>query len=163
MTMEGSLKFESLHDLPFPPETVWPGINNTDWVNRSLGLPPVSYEFTAKPEGGSSVRARARIAGLETVWQEFPFEWLEPEFYRVRRVFENGPLREATLGLELLRQARAVEPRNPEWTTWLASVYGRAVRDVFFAQDPGSGRRSFTSTGAQRTISRSPFSTPSSR
>ena len=103
--MEGVIQFESQHDLPFPPEAVWPALNNTDWMNRSLGLPAVHYEFTANPEGGSTIRARARAAGLEVVWQEYPFEWLEPEFYRVRRVFENGPLREANSGLDLVRQA----------------------------------------------------------
>ena len=102
--MEGMIQFESQHDLPFPPEAVWPAINNTDWMNRSLGLPAVQYQFTANAEGGSTIHARARAAGLGVVWQEFPFEWLEPEFYRVRRVFENGPLREAIAGLELLRQ-----------------------------------------------------------
>ena len=102
--MEGVIQFESQHDLPFPPEAVWPALSNTDWMNRALGLPPVHYEFTANAEGGSTTRARAQVAGLEVVWQEFPFEWLEPEFYRVRRVFENGPLREANGGIELLRQ-----------------------------------------------------------
>ena len=102
--MQGVIHFDSQYDLPFAPEVVWPAINNTDWVNRSLGLPAIKYEFIANAEGGSTVRARARVAGLETVWQEFPFEWLEPEFYRVRRVFENGPLREASAGVELLPQ-----------------------------------------------------------
>jgi adenylate cyclase len=109
--MERVIQFESQHDLPFPPEAVWPALNNTDWVNRSLGLPPIHYEFTAKAEGGSTIRARARVAGLETVWQEFPFEWLEPEFYRVRRVFENGPLREAIAGLELTPQSGGTRVR----------------------------------------------------
>jgi adenylate cyclase len=102
--MEGVIQFESQYDLPFPPEAVWPALSNTDWMNRALGLPPVHYDFTANAEGGSSIRARAQVAGLQVVWQEFPFEWLEPEFYRVRRVFENGPLREANGGIELLRQ-----------------------------------------------------------
>jgi adenylate cyclase len=102
--MEGAIQFEVLHDLPFAPEVIWPALSNTDWMNRALGLPPVHYEFTANPEGGSTTRARARIAWLEAVWQELPFEWLEPEFYRVRRVFEGGPLREASGGIDLIRQ-----------------------------------------------------------
>jgi adenylate cyclase len=102
--MERVIQFESQHNLPFPPEAVWPALSKTDWMNRALGLPPVHYEFTANAEGGSTTRARAQVAGLEVVWQEFPFEWLEPEFYHVRRVFENGPLREANGGIELLRQ-----------------------------------------------------------
>ena len=102
--MEAAIQFESQHDLPFPPEAVWPVLSNTNWMNRALGLPTVHYDFTANAEGGSTIRARVRVAGLEVAWQEFPFEWLEPEFYRARRVFENGPLREANGGLELLRQ-----------------------------------------------------------
>ena len=118
--MERLIRFESLHDLPFPREAVWPALANTDWMNRSLGLPAVQYQFTANAEGGSTVRARARVAGLEVAWQELPFEWLEPEFYRVRRLFENGPLSEAVAGIELiprsgatrLRAISEVVPRN---------------------------------------------------
>jgi adenylate cyclase len=99
--VEQAIYFRSDHDLPFPRELVWPVLSNTDWFNRSLGLPAVQYEFEARAEGGSSTTARARIAGLEIVWQELPFEWLEPEFYRVRRVIERGPLREAIVALEL--------------------------------------------------------------
>jgi hypothetical protein len=126
--MESIIRFESLHDLPFPPEAVWPALNNTDWMNRSLGLPAVQYEFTANAEGGSTIHARARAAGLEVVWQEFPFEWLEPEFYRVRRVFENGPLREAIAGLELLRQPRGTRIRA------ISEVVPRNVLGKFLAK-----------------------------
>jgi adenylate cyclase len=44
------------------------------------------------------------MAGLEIVWQELPFEWLEPEFYRVRRILQRGPFREAVVALELQPQ-----------------------------------------------------------
>lgn len=102
--MERTIHFRSEHDLPFPREVVWPALTNTDWFNRALGLPAVRYEFQPRAEGGSSTTARARLAGLEVVWQELPFEWLEPEFYRVRRLIERGPLREATVALELHAQ-----------------------------------------------------------
>jgi hypothetical protein len=102
--MESVVPFEAHHDLPFPREAVWTALSNTDWFNRALGLPAVKYEFQARAEGGSTTLARARLAGLEIVWQELPFEWLEPEFYRVRRVVERGPLRSATVKLELLSQ-----------------------------------------------------------
>ncbi len=118
--MEGAIHFRSEHDSPFPRELVWPVLSNTDWFNRALGLPAVQYEFEARAEGGSSTTARARLAGLEIVWQELPFEWLEPEFYRVRRVIERGPLREAIVALELQPQpggtrviiSSEVYPRN---------------------------------------------------
>lgn len=52
-------------------------------------------------EGGTTIIARARILGQDLRWQEFPFEWSEPEFYQVRRIYETGPFAEARLGMEL--------------------------------------------------------------
>ena len=99
------IQFRSEHNLPFARELVWPVLSNTDWFNRALGLPAVQYEFQPRAEGGSSAIARARLAGLEIVWQELPFEWLEPEFYRVRRILQRGPFREAAIALELQPEA----------------------------------------------------------
>ena len=45
--------------------------------------------------------ASASAFGLKLRWREFPFEWLEPEFYLIRRVFEGGPFREMRGGMEL--------------------------------------------------------------
>jgi hypothetical protein len=98
--MPAPVMIENFHELAFPPDQVWPILSKTDWINRALGLPPVDYEVQPLPEGGSSVKARARLFGLELRWEELPFEWLENEFYRVRRVFATGPLAEADLGVE---------------------------------------------------------------
>jgi adenylate cyclase len=95
------VRLESQFVFSFPRETVWPALSKTDWLNRSLGLPPVRYQIKPAPEGGSLVTASASSFGLKLRWREFPFEWLEPEFYRVRRVFEGGPFREMRGGLEL--------------------------------------------------------------
>src|SRR5438876_885325 len=84
---------------------VRPVLSKTDWLNRSIGLPPVSYEIEPRPEGGSTVMARARLLGLEMRWQEFPFEWLEPEFYHVHRIFESGPFTEATMGIDFMEES----------------------------------------------------------
>jgi hypothetical protein len=86
--------------VPDSREQLWPALSNTDWINRSLGLPPVSYDVRPAVEGGSSVTAKARILGRELRWQDFPFEWLEYEFYRVHRVFESGPISEIRLGVD---------------------------------------------------------------
>jgi hypothetical protein len=51
---------------------------------------------------------------------------------------------EPDVRLRLVRRLRVLEPKNPEWSTWLAVVYARASRDVFFAREPGSGSRDFT-------------------
>ncbi len=134
------IRIESQHDLAFPRETVWPALSKTDWLNRSLGLPPVSYEIEPRVEGGSNAMARARILGMELRWRELPFEWLEPEFYRVRRIFETGPFVEARMGMEFQTRPGGgtrviayseLSPRNA-FGKWLArSVLGpKAKRDM---------------------------------
>jgi hypothetical protein len=62
--------------------------------------------------------------------------------------------------LQLLRQVRTTEPHNPEWTGWLAAVFARASRDVYFAEQPASWPRRFTSVGAQRREGRFAFPLP---
>ena len=95
------IRFECQHEFAFPPEAVWSCVSKTDWLNRSLGLPPVKYTIEPQPEGGSSIMAEAKYPFGNMRWREFPFEWLEPEFYRVRRVFEAGPFRETRMGMDL--------------------------------------------------------------
>jgi hypothetical protein len=45
--------------------------------------------------------------------------------------------------IRLMHRLRVLEPDKPEWTVNLAMVYARAVRDAFFARNPGNGRRVF--------------------
>jgi len=93
------VKIEETVELPHPRAVVWPLLAKTDWINRAVGLPPVKYAVEPLPEGGSKVIARAKFFGLPLVWQEFPFEWTEPEFYSVRRIFHRGPFAEGVMGL----------------------------------------------------------------
>lgn len=104
--MPAAIRIEREFALPFPPREIWPILSQTDWINRSLGLPPVTYEFKPLPAGGTEVTARARMFGAELRWREHPFEWLENEFYRVHRVFERGPFLEAKLGVEFRPDGR---------------------------------------------------------
>jgi class 3 adenylate cyclase len=89
-----NLRLESQHPISFPPAVCWPVLCKTDWLNRSLGLPPVDYVIESRKEGGSEVHARTRLLGREWRWRELPFEWREPEFFRVRRIFDSGPFKE---------------------------------------------------------------------
>jgi adenylate cyclase len=124
----GMVRLESQFVFSFPPETVWPALSKTDWINRSLRLPPVNYQILPAPEGGSLVTGSASAFGLKLRWREFPFEWLEPEFYRVHRVFEGGPFREVRLGLELkaLPKDRCQAVFYAEWTPRGAAGRGLA-------------------------------------
>jgi hypothetical protein len=42
--------------------------------------------------------------------------------------------------MRLMRRLRSLEPSNAVWTVNLASIYARAVRDVFYAGEPAAGR-----------------------
>lgn len=133
------IRLETHYLLPFPREAVWPVLSKTDWVNRSMGLPAVNYEFTARPEGGSVVRGQSPLPIGQMRWREFPFEWLEPEFYRAHRVFDSGPFTEMRLGMELKETREGTEivcfsdmtPRNA-FSAWLIkNVVGpKADRDM---------------------------------
>ena len=39
------IRSEAYYEIPFSREEVWPILSKTDWINRSIGLPPVRYEF----------------------------------------------------------------------------------------------------------------------
>jgi hypothetical protein len=45
--------------------------------------------------------------------------------------------------IQVVRRLRILEPLNPVWTVNLASVYARAVRDVFYASSPVPRRGMF--------------------
>jgi hypothetical protein len=84
-------------------------------------------------------------------WERARALWLrQAERYpKNTRILANSaqalPLEDS---LVLIRRARAVEPGNPEWSACLAMVYARAVRDVFFARQPGDGSRRFAGVGS---------------
>jgi class 3 adenylate cyclase len=99
--MPALVKIEETVELLHSRAAVWPMLARTDWINRAVKLPAVRYEIAPLPEGGSKVIARARIFGLPLAWREFPFEWVEPEYHQVRRVFLAGPFASGIFGLRL--------------------------------------------------------------
>jgi len=138
--MAASVVTETFFDLPFPRTAVWPVLSRTDWLNRALGLPAVDYRTEPLAEGGGAVFASARIAGVGLRWREWPFEWVAPEFYLVRRDILSGPLRDAVGGVDFLelpgggtrlRVHSRLTPRNA-LGRWLAkTIIGpKAARDM---------------------------------
>lgn len=88
------MRIEAAETFRVPPEKLWPLLANTDSLNRELGLPSVEYTFTPLEQGGSAVRARARMGPVTMEWDEHPFEWVWPREYSIRRIFHRGPMRE---------------------------------------------------------------------
>jgi len=137
--MAALVKIEETVELSQPRAAVWPVLAKTDWINRAVKLPAVRYEVEPLPEGGSKVTAHARLLGIPLVWREFPFEWTEPEFYQVRRIFHGGPFAEGVMGLRLREQGSgcAIEifahfqPRNLLGTLLARHVIGpKTMRDM---------------------------------
>jgi len=105
--MTSVICLESHEEVPFSREAVWAVLSDTEWVLSALGLPPGKYAFEPLREGGSHVTGRAKFHGLIVRWEELPFEWRAPEFYRGRRVFRNGLLKEGLLAVELRESGTA--------------------------------------------------------
>src|SRR5258708_39870685 len=51
--MRPAVSSEKIYRLPFPAAQVWPVLNKTDWLNRSLGLPPLKYQLETFASGGT--------------------------------------------------------------------------------------------------------------
>jgi class 3 adenylate cyclase len=98
--MRGMIRLENRHKFSSPREVVWPCLSKTDWLNRALGLPSVDYQTAPRPEGGSWMTAEAKVPWGRLRWRELPFEWVEPRFYSVRRIFASGPFIEARMGID---------------------------------------------------------------
>ena len=125
---------ETFFELPFPRAELWAVLSRTDWLNRAVGLPPVAYETRPLPEGGAAVFGKARIAGMELRWREWPFEWREPEHYVVRRDYESGPLRVAVLGLGLEATPKGTRLRVHARLTPRSALGRLLVRSVVLPQ-----------------------------
>src|SRR5262249_10226249 len=90
----GAMEFETSVRVEAPREAVWPLLADTERLNREVGLPPIRFEFRPRPAGGTEIWASMRLGGMTLRYREHAFEWAQPEYYRVRRTFKNGPLRE---------------------------------------------------------------------
>ena len=122
---------EIAREIAFPVERVWPILAKTDWINRSLGLPSVQYEMSPESNGGILVKARASYFGLPLRWKEWPFEWVENDYYSVRRSFDHGPIDDARFSVQLTSHSATtvsvtarseIRPRN--WAALLLVRYG---------------------------------------
>lgn len=133
------VKTETIVEVPYPVADVWPVMSRTDWINRAVGLPPVTYEVTKLEHGGTRTIAKAKFYGQELRWEENPFEWVEDQFYFVQRLFEKGPLREIRCGIDFsgeqlkssLRIWSEIQPRNALGKLFATAALGpKATRDM---------------------------------
>lgn len=87
-----TLRYEWTWNAKAPPDAVWPLVSDTRRVNRAVGLPEVQLEPHPRPSGGTRLSGRTRMMGVETTWDEQPFEWNAPRHFSVERLYHSGPL-----------------------------------------------------------------------
>lgn len=83
-------------------DALWPFVSDTERLNREIGLPPVSYRYEGRGEGGARLLGDTTVAGIKTQFEEESYRWVAPSWWAVRRTFDNGPMRgyQVRVGLE---------------------------------------------------------------
>jgi hypothetical protein len=83
-------------------EEAWRLLADTNHLNRTIGLPAVSFSPLDAARGEFTRGAESRAFGLvQLSWTEYPFDWVRNRSYRVRREFHRGPLAVVEGGIEL--------------------------------------------------------------
>ncbi len=91
-----------------PVQDLWHFLYDTDRLNRSVGLPTVSFVPDPDPSKKGHYAAEARLGPIRLKYEEFPFEWAENHYYRVLRRFPSGPFRQMVVGVRM----SAVTPQS---------------------------------------------------
>ncbi len=80
-------------ELGSSPERLWPHVSNTERLNRAIKLQAVKWETGPDDAGKVRRRGRFKVLGMETAWEEHPFEWVEGRRLGVLRKFTSGPIK----------------------------------------------------------------------
>ncbi len=75
------------------PSELWDVITDTEVLNRAAGLGRLSVE-PLSGEGAARFLVRTKLGGFNVEYEEFPFEWVKPKRFSVRRSMHNGPVHE---------------------------------------------------------------------
>lgn len=112
---------------------MWRFLYDTDRLNRSLKLPSISFQPDPDKKRKGHYVARARLGPIVLRYDEYPFEWIEEQYYHVLRRFQSGPFGALDGGVRLtptptgtdLEVFAAVTPRG---------VLGRLMAQALFKQ-----------------------------
>lgn len=78
--------------VPLGPEQVWPFVSNTDTLNATIGLQAPAYRFEPADGGGTQMLVDTKEMIFDLCYQELPYEWLAPNWFKVERFFDSGAL-----------------------------------------------------------------------
>jgi adenylate cyclase len=129
-------KFSLQREVLLPRQKVWELLSNTDHLNRVIDLFPVHFSPVAPGDPTLSRKAEARVAGLIPIrWQEYPFQWVKDVRYSVVRVYEGGPLKRVTGGIELADTPTVLPEGVPATRVWVfAEVIPANILGVLLAR-----------------------------
>ncbi len=113
-------------ELESEPEQIWSLISDANRFNRDIGFPDIEeLEITA--DGHKLYRYRTNTPGMEIVWEEETYEWIEPFYQRNVHRFRTGIWSYGEAVVQLtprlprgshLRYTFRLTPRN-----WIGLVY----------------------------------------
>ena len=134
-----NLKFKYTFVVNASPEKAWEVFSNTEKLNRSMGLPPVSYSGFQKGPDSRLLRAQSKMMGMKLTWDETPFEWVKEKYFSEERRFHNGPFKTMKMRLEFdptesgtrLCVFVDVEPRNLVSRLLLKMAFGKKIKSDF--------------------------------
>lgn len=133
------------YEFQSSPEELWTLVADTNRFNHDAGLPAVTFRSDgddAEPPRNARRRLRLRWHGIETAWEEEPFEWLRPHRFSVVRRYAGGPIAEVRVRADLtprdgggthLTYQVSARPRNIVGSILIPLQIGRRAAKKFSA------------------------------
>jgi eukaryotic-like serine/threonine-protein kinase len=104
--------------LTSSPAALWPFVADTDRFNKAVGLAPVTFVDTPRPDGLVKRTGHIRVLGLSVSWRELPFEWVKQRMHSVFRWYDAGPIAALWNEVSLVRrEGGGTELRHQIWLT----------------------------------------------
>jgi adenylate cyclase len=87
--------------VTLPPERIWAFLSDTDRMNRAISLPAIRFVPIPDPSKKGHFRAETHVLGMLVEYEEFPWNWVEPRYYEMKRRFASGPIEEIRGGIRM--------------------------------------------------------------
>ncbi|HEX7896887.1 MAG TPA: DUF5939 domain-containing protein [Planctomycetota bacterium] len=112
------------------PEKVWAFLSDTDRMNRAIDLPAVRFVPIRDQALTGHYKAETHVMGMLVEYEEYPWDWVEPRYYQMRRRFKSGPIEEVRGGIRIeptssgsdLEAWASITPRG-----WLGRLAARSI------------------------------------
>ena len=73
-------------------EQLWRVLTDTSYLNRLTGEAPRQIAAIDNAGDGARFRVKTKAGGFSVEWEEWPFEWVHQQRFRVFRRFKAGPV-----------------------------------------------------------------------